>query len=84
MLRHSWKFSYQDKDENDDSETVGEAVSGDGVPVDGHLVSGEQATNGDNPEDVKDCAAHDGANSKITFGDKSSHDVGEEFWRACA
>ena len=77
-------ISYQDKDENDDSQTVCEAVSGDGVPVDGHLVSGEQATDGDDAKDVEDGAADDSADSKITFCHKSSHDVGEKFWRACA
>ena len=74
----------QHEDEDDDGDAVGQAVAGDGVPIDGNLVACEKSTDGDDPEYVEDCAADDGADAEVTLCDERSDDVGEELRRACS
>ena len=74
----------QDEDQDDDGQAVGEAISGDRVPVDGDFVSGEESADGDDAEDVEDGAADDGADAEVALRHEGSHDVGEEFGRARA
>lgn len=73
----------QHEDEDDDGQAVGEAVPGDRVPIDGDLVSGEEAADGDDAEDVEDGAAHDRADAEVALCHEGTHDVREEFGRAC-
>ena len=80
VLRFFYPFVDEYNDEEDDGETVDGAVSGDGVPMEGDFASSKYTTDRDDPENVKDGAAHDGADPQVGFCDKGSHNVGEKLW----
>ena len=69
------------ENENDDGEPVCQAIPGDGVPVDGNLVAGEESTDGDDAEDVEDGAAHDCADTEVALRHERAHDVRKELRR---
>ena len=70
--------------ECDDCETVDEAISRDGIPVQLGFPPGKDATDGDDPKDVEHGRADNGADPEIALGHESPHHIGEEFRGACS
>lgn len=80
----SYHFIDEHKNQDHDRKSVGQTISGDRIPIDRNAVSGEEATDGNDAENVEHCTSYDGADAQVALGDKCAHDVGKKFRRACS